>query len=59
MAVARDKLEALVLRDGSVDLGWAAGQVIGWHAGQSGRLLEQVQRDWSAVEKMPAFWRET
>ena len=58
VAVARDKLEVLVLKDGSADLAWAAGQVIGWHSGQSGRLLEQVQRDWSAVEKIPAFWRE-
>jgi len=59
VAVAREKLEALVLQDGSADLAWAAGQLVGWHAGHSGRLLEQVQRDWSAVEKTPAFWRET
>ena len=58
VAVARDKLEALVLRDGSAELAWAAGQLIGWHAGRSGRLLEQVLTDWAAVEKIPAFWRE-
>ena len=59
VAVARDKLEALVLKDGSAELAWAAGQLIGWHSGHSGRLLEQVQQDWAAVERMPAFWRET
>jgi CHAD domain-containing protein len=58
IAVARDKLEALVMRDGSAELAWAAGQLIGWHAGRSGRLLEQVLTDWTAVEKIPAFWRE-
>ncbi len=58
VAVARDKLEALVLRDGSAELAWAAGQLIGWHAGRSGRLLEQVLTDWAAVEKIPAFWRD-
>lgn len=58
VAVARDKLEALVLQDGSAELAWAAGQLIGWHAGHSGRLLEQVQQDWTAVERTPAFWRD-
>lgn len=58
VAVARDKLEALVLQDGSAELGWAAGQLIGWHAGHSGRLLDQVRQDWAAVERLPAFWRE-
>jgi CHAD domain-containing protein len=58
VAVARDKLEALVLQDGSAELAWAAGQLIGWHSGHSGRLLEQVQQDWTAVERMPAFWKE-
>jgi CHAD domain-containing protein len=58
VAVARDKLEALVLQDGSVELAWAAGQLIGWHAGHSGTLLDQVQQDWAAVERTPAFWRE-
>jgi len=58
IAVARDKLEALVLRDGSAELAWAAGQLIGWHAGRSGRLLDQVLTDWAAVEKIPTFWRE-
>ena len=59
IAVARDKLEALVLKDGSAELAWAAGQLIGWHTGRSGRLVEQVLNDWTAVEKIPAFWRET
>jgi CHAD domain-containing protein len=58
VAVARDKLEALVLKDGSADLAWAAGQLIGWHAGRSGRLLDQIRQDWMAVEKLPAFWRD-
>jgi CHAD domain-containing protein len=58
LSVARDKLEALVLQDGSAELGWAAGQLVGWHAGHSGRLLDQVRQDWAAVERLPAFWRE-
>jgi CHAD domain-containing protein len=58
VAVARDKLEALVLQDGSAELGWAVGQLVGWHAGHSGRLLDQVRQDWAAVERLPAFWRD-
>ena len=44
VARSGDKLEALVLQDGSAELGWAAGQLIGWHAGHSGKLLEQVRQ---------------
>ena len=58
VAIARDKLEALVMEDGSAELAWAAGQLIGWHSGRAERLLSQIQDDWLAVERLPLFWRD-
>lgn len=58
VAIARDKLEALVMEDGSPELAWAAGQLIGWHSGRAERLLGQIQDDWRAVERLPLFWRD-
>ncbi len=58
VAIARDKLETLVMEDGSAELAWAAGQLIGWHLGRAGRLLDQIQDDWLAVERVPPFWRD-
>lgn len=55
---AQDKLGKLVLEQGDADMAWAAGQLLGWHAGRSPKLLSQVQDDWSGVERLPAFWKE-
>ena len=58
VAIAHDKLEVLVMEDGSAELAWAAGQLIGWHSGRAGRLLGQIHDDWLAVERVPPFWRD-
>jgi len=58
IAVARSTIEALVLEEGAADMAWAAGQLMGWHAGRSSGLLAQIVKDWDAVERLPAFWRD-
>jgi CHAD domain-containing protein len=56
IATARHSLQQIVLSSGQAELGWAAGQIAGWHQHRVADLLDQAWEGWHAMEKLPPFW---
>lgn len=56
IATARQSLQQIALSSGVAEIGWAAGQIAGWHQHLVAELLNQAWDGWHAVEKLPHFW---
>ena len=56
IAVARATLQAEAVKSGDPAFLWSAGLIAGWHAARKTGAMQNAQKSWDVLRKLPRFW---